>query len=155
MGKLLSHLSISCIDWCRHWTNGKICLPFVQDLKLTKNLNFPSACKHFPQFSHLTKDHLTALLGVTLLCEWPQTESNSISGWVILRTNPEHLHPHIDLSTRGTSDSSGKKRMPECHRWTLIIGAAAVNEGKVFATRAKTSRSRYGSWERAAAPFDP
>ena len=47
--------------WCRHWTNGKNFLPFVQDLKLTKNLDSPSACKHFPQFSHLTEDRLTAL----------------------------------------------------------------------------------------------
>ena len=47
--------------WCRHWTNGKNFLPFVQDLKLTKNLDFPSACKHFPQFSHLTEDRLTGL----------------------------------------------------------------------------------------------
>ena len=61
MGKLISLLSISCIDWCRHWTDGKICLPFVRDLKLTKNLSFPSVRKHFPQFYHLSVYHLTAL----------------------------------------------------------------------------------------------
>ena len=50
MGKLVSHLSISCIDWCRHWTNGQTSFPNDQDPKLAKNVCFPSAVKHFPNW---------------------------------------------------------------------------------------------------------